>query len=332
MSRKPIIPRPGPSGNSVQRVGFVLYPRFQIIGFAAATVFEFANLCSKVPIYDVHFLSEKGGTVTASIGLKVKCEAFSRRSFDTLIVAGAARVEPASTGLLAYLRRRARTTRRLASICTGAFMLAAAGLLDGRRATTHWALAARLKSSYPKIQVEPDRIFIVDGPIWTAAGMSAGIDLALALLEDDHGADLARTVAKQLVVDHRRAGGQSQFSALLDMTPKSNRVKRALEYAKKNLRNNLSVFELAEAAHLSPRQLSRAFRAETGHSPAKAVDSLRAEAAKLMMEQGRLPAGVVASETGFADPERMRRAFIRLYGQSPQAIRRNARARQTATS
>jgi len=316
----------------MQRVGFILYPRFQIIGFAAVTVFEFANLCSKAPIYDLHFVSEKGGMLESSVGLKVRCEAFSRRSFDTLIVAGAVRVEPASPGLLAYVRRREKTTRRLASICTGAFVLAAAGLLDGRRATTHWALAARLKSSYPKIQVEPDRIFTVDGPIWTAAGMSSGIDLALALLEDDHGAELARTVAKHLVVHHRRAGGQSQFSAFLDMTPKSDRVQRALAYAKKNLRNNLSVFELAEAAHLSPRQLSRAFRAETGHSPAKAVESLRVEAARLMMEQGSLPTRVVAAEAGFSDPERMRRAFMRLYGQPPQAIRRNARARQTATS
>jgi len=310
----------------MQRVGFVFYPQFQVIGFAAVTVFEFANLCSKAPVYDLHFLSEKGGMLKTSVGLNVECEAFSRRSFDTLIVAGGVRIEPASPGLLAYIKRRAKTTRRLAAICTGAFVLAAAGLLDGRRATTHWAAATRLKSSYPKIKVEPDRIFIVDGPIWTSAGLSAGIDLALALLEDDHGPELARTVAKQLIVHHRRAGGQSQFSALLDMTPKSDRVHRALTYAKKNLRNNLSVFELAEAAHLSPRQLSRAFRAETGHSPAKAVESLRADAARLMMEQGILPTRLVAAETGFSDPERMRRTFIRLYGQSPQAIRRNARA------
>jgi len=310
----------------MQRVGFVFYPQFQVIGFAAVTVFEFANLCSKAPVYDLHFLSEKGGMLKTSVGLNVECEAFSRRSFDTLIVAGGVRIEPASPGLLAYIKRRAKTTRRLAAICTGAFVLAAAGLLDGRRATTHWAAATRLKSSYPKIKVEPDRIFIVDGPIWTSAGLSAGIDLALALLEDDHGPELARTVAKQLIVHHRRAGGQSQFSALLDMTPKSDRVHRALTYAKKNLRNNLSVFELAESAHLSPRQLSRAFRAETGHSPAKAVESLRADAARLMMEQGILPTRLVAAETGFSDPERMRRTFIRLYGQSPQAIRRNARA------
>jgi transcriptional regulator GlxA family with amidase domain len=213
----------------------------------------------------------------------------------------------------------------VASICTGAFILAEAGLLDGRRATTHWMFARDLATRFPKVRMEEDRIFIIDGPIWTSAGMSAGIDLALGMIEKDRGAELAREVARKLVLYHRRAGGQSQHSALLEMDAKSDRIQNALAYAKRNLRTPLTIEELAEAAHLSPRQFSRAFRAETGQSPAKAVEHLRVEAARLMMEQSRHPIDVVAAETGFADRERMRRAFLRAFGQPPQAIRRNAR-------
>ena len=170
--------------------------------------------------------------------------------------------------------------------------------------------------------MEEDRIFIIDGPVWTSAGMTAGIDLALAMIEQDLGADVARAVAKKLVVYHRRAGGQSQFSALLELEPKSDRIQSALAYAKRNLASKpLTVEQLAEAAHLSPRQFSRAFRAETGQSPAKAVENLRVEAARLMMEQSRHPIDVIARQTGFADRDRMRRAFLRAFGQPPQVIR-----------
>jgi transcriptional regulator GlxA family with amidase domain len=174
--------------------------------------------------------------------------------------------------------------------------------------------------------VEEDRIFIIDGPVWTSAGMTAGIDLALAMIEQDLGADVARAVARKLVVYHRRAGGQSQFSALLELEPKSDRIQSALTYAKGNLDKPLRVEQLAEAAHLSPRQFSRAFRAETGQSPAKAIENLRVEAARLMMEQSRHPIDIIARQTGFADRDRMRRAFLRAFGQPPQVIRRNVRA------
>jgi transcriptional regulator GlxA family with amidase domain len=176
------------------------------------------------------------------------------------------------------------------------------------------------------LNVEEDRIYIVDGTVWTSAGMTAGIDLALAMVENDHGREIARAVARKLVVYHRRAGGQSQFSAMLELEPKSDRIQNALHYAKQNLRNTLSVEELADVARLSPRQFSRAFHAETRQSPAKAVESLRVEAARLMMEDGRHSMDAIAQETGFADRERMRRAFLRVLGQPPQAIRRNSRA------
>lgn len=197
-------------------------------------------------------------------------------------------------------------------------------------ATTHWAHARDLQKRYPAIKVEEDRIFITDGPVWTSAGMSAGIDLALSMIEKDLGAELARVVSKALVLHHRRAGGQSQHSALLELDAKSDRIQSALQYAKRNLHTPLSVEQLADAAHLSPRQFSRAFHAETGQSPAKAVENLRVEAARVMMEQGGHSIDVVANETGFADRERMRRAFLRAYGQPPQTMRRNARVERPA--
>jgi len=309
----------------MQKVGFIVFPGFQMMNFAAVSVFEFANLTVGKAHYEMRLLSETGGLVRSSLGMSVDTEAFSDAAFDTLVLGGGPETQAASSGLLAFLRRSQATTRRTAAICTGAFSLAEAGMLDGRRATTHWAHARELQARYPKIKVEEDRIFIVDGSVWTSAGMTAGIDLALAMVEKDHGPDLARLVARKLVVYHRRAGGQSQYSVLLELEPKSDRIQSALAYAKRNLQAELSVDELAEAAHLSPRQFSRAFRAETGQSPAKAVENLRVEAARLMMEQGRLPTEVVAVEAGFSDPERMRRAFLRAFGQPPQVIRRNAR-------
>jgi transcriptional regulator GlxA family with amidase domain len=226
---------------------------------------------------------------------------------------------------LAFVRKAMGASRRIAAPCTGAFVLAEAGILDGRRATTHWFFARDLQARFPKVRVEEDRIFIIDGPVWTSAGMSAGVDLALAMVENDLGVEIARSVAKKMVVYHRRAGGQSQFSALLELEPKSDRIQSVLAHARRNLHTPLSVEQLAEVAHLSPRQFSRAFHAETGQSPAKAVENLRVEAARILMEQGQLPIDVVARETGFADRERMRRAFLRAFGQPPQVIRRNAR-------
>lgn len=313
------------------RIGVVLCPRFSTMSLAAVSVFEMANIKAGEALYGVQVLSERGGLVPGAGGAAVATRAFSRPRFDTLIVTNPHHPVPSSPGLVEYLRRAARACRRVAAICTGAFALAEAGLLDGRRATTHWFHARELARRYPKVRVEDDRIFIIDGAIWTSAGMSAGIDLALAMVEKDLGGDLARSIAQSLVVYHRRAGGQSQHSALLELAPKSDRVQKALAYARRNLRAPLSVYELAEAANLSPRQFSRAFRAETGQSPAKAVEHLRIEAARVMIEQSRHPIEVVARESGFADPERMRRAFLRSFGQPPQAMRRNAREAVRAT-
>ncbi len=308
----------------MHKVGFIIYPDFQLVCLAASSVFEVADLVLGSLNYEVSIRSEAGGLIRGTAAVTVLSEPLGNEAFDSIIVCGGAAHPEASEGLVAYLRQAQSTTRRIAAICTGAFILAQAGLLAKRRATTHWMMAAELERCYPDVSVEADRIFIQDGQIWTSAGMSAGIDLALAMVEADHGVEVARTVARQFVLYHRRAGGQSQHSALLELAPKSDRIQDALTYARSNLKNVLSLEELAEAARLSSRQFSRAFRDETGQTPAKAVERLRVEAARQMLEQGRHTIETIAYETGFADRERMRRAFLRTIGQPPQAVRRNA--------
>jgi transcriptional regulator GlxA family with amidase domain len=311
---------------AMQRIGFIVPDGFQMLGLAAQTVFEFANRSAARAVYEVRVLSEKGGPVRSSLGFALQTERFSGMRFDTLIFNGTNEARPPITpGLLNFAQRGLKMSRRVASICTGAFILAEAGLLDGRRATTHWAYSRELQTRFPKVTVEEDRIFIVDGPVWTSAGATAGLDLALAMVEKDLGADLARSAAQKLVMHHRRAGGQSQHSELLTLSPKSDRIQNAVAYAEKHLRTELSVGKLAEVANLSPRQFSRAFQKETGQSPAKAVEKLRLESARLMIEQSLHPIQVVAQETGFVDPRRMREAFLRTFGLPPQAFRRNAR-------
>jgi transcriptional regulator GlxA family with amidase domain len=309
----------------VKRVAVVVFPDFQILDLVAVSVFELANKLAPKPLYDIRLVSEQGGSVPSSSGVRVETQCFRGQRFDTVVVTGGLELTPSSPGLRSYLANCLRGTRRVTSICTGAFILAEAGLLEGRAATTHWQFARELQRRYPGIQVREDRIYITDGAVWTSAGMTAGIDLSLALVEEDLGPELSRQLARKLVLYHRRAGGQTQFSALLEMEPKSDRIQSALSYARTNLRKALSVEQLAEVAHLSPRQFSRAFRSETGQSPAKAIESLRVEAARLLIDEGGHSVETVARETGFDDPERMRRAFLRAFGQPPQALRRAAR-------
>lgn len=313
------------------RIGFVIYPGFQMMSLAAGSVFEFANICAGEQIYELVTVSEHGGAVRSSTGMAVDSVSFAGQDFDTVLVGGGVEVPRPSDGLRAWIAGRLPAVRRLGAICTGAFVLAESGVLNGRRATTHWLLARELGTRFPAIRVEEDRIFIIDGPVWSSAGMTAGVDLALAMVEKDLGSDIARSVARKLVMYHRRGGGQTQHSELLEMAAKSDRIEAALTYARQNLKNPLSVEKLAGAAALSPRQFSRAFRTETGQSPAKAVEQLRLESARLMLEQTRHPVEIVARESGFADPERMRRAFLRAFGQPPQAMRRAARLEARST-
>ena len=281
-------------------VGFVVTSGFPVMSLAALSVFEFANYSAGEKLYDIHILSEDGAPVPSASGTSLETAAFGGTYFDTVIIGGNTRVVPTSQSLLAFMSAAARTSRRMSSICTGVFALADAGLLGSRRVTTHWLFTDELRTRFPQVRLEEDRIFIVDGPIWTAAGNSAGIDLTLHMLETDFGADLARSVARILVIDYQRAGGQPQHSALLEMNPKSDRVQTALAYARRNLRQALSVEDLALAAGLGPRQFSRAFRAQTGMSPAKGIEGLRLDRARVMIEQGRHPIEVVACEPASA--------------------------------
>jgi transcriptional regulator GlxA family with amidase domain len=215
--------------------------------------------------------------------------------------------------------------RRLASVCSGAFLLAEAGRLDGRAATTHWESTERFRHSYPQVRLEADRIFVRDGEVWTSAGISAGIDLALALIEDDHGPAIARRTAQQLVVHSRRHGRQSQFSGLLELGGRSGRFESLVEWIKANLAEPLTIEQLAERAAMSPRNFARTFLRDTGTTPAKAVEQLRIEAARAAVEAGSGTFDEIARRFGFNDAGRMRRAFLRVLGQPPQSVRRASR-------
>ncbi|MGV2292284.1 GlxA family transcriptional regulator [Trinickia sp. YCB016] len=312
----------------MHRIGFLMSDGFQIMALAPQAVFEYANMTTGEAFYTLENFSIDGGEVRSSLNVAVSTRPLRGKvDVDTWFVAGVndPLTSPAPEEILAFLRKGAQRARRIAGICTGAFVLAEAGLLAQRRATTHWYFGREMQKRFPDIRVEEDRIYIVDGTIWTSAGMTAGLDLALAMVEKDLGPEIARSVAHKLVMHHRRAGGQSQHSEMLDLAPKSDRIQNALNYARKNLSRALTVEELADSVHLSPRQFSRVFTLETGQSPAKAIEGLRLEAARLMIEQSRHPLEVIAKETGFRDRRHMREAFVRGFGVPPQAVRREAR-------
>jgi transcriptional regulator GlxA family with amidase domain len=308
-------------------IGFLIHPDFQLLDLSGPlAAFEVAGRIAGEP-YKIQTLSCLGGAVASSSGLSVITETVHQTQFDTFVVVGGnGCLEPESVAELAAITQLCSLkSRRVASVCTGAFVLAKAGLLNGLHATTHWQHANLLQRLFPKVKVHGDRIFTRDGDIWTSAGVCAGIDLAFALIEEDHGLEIARATARNLVVYHRRTGGQSQFSSLLELDAASDRIRAALSFAREHLHEKLSVERLAEVACLSPRQFGRAVFAETGETPAKVVERLRAEVAWQRVESSAEPIELIARQVGFVDPERMRRAFIRLFRQTPQEIRRNAR-------
>jgi transcriptional regulator GlxA family with amidase domain len=308
-------------------IGFLIFPGFQLLDAAGPiTAFEIAGRF--VPgAYRLSLLAREAGPVTASSGMALYATAFAEAPrLDTLIVSGGegTRTPAICATTLDFVRGCARSARRTASVCSGTYVLAAAGLLDGRRATTHWRRSADFQRRYPAVRLEPDKIFVQDGSLWSSAGITAGIDLALALIGADLGEDIARKTAQELVVYHRRPGGQSQFSALLEM--RGGRFDGLLAWAREHLAQPLTVEQLARQAAMSPRNFARLFAAETATTPAKAVERLRVEAARALLDSQPLQVEDVALETGFGDAERMRRAFVRAFGQPPQALRRAARA------
>ena len=311
-----------------RRTAFLIFDGFQILDAAGPiAAFEIAErYCTGA--YALEVVAPRRGLTTSSSTAAMAAAAFdASRRYHTLIVAGGDGTRAAfrDDRILAFVRNAARRARRVASVCSGAFVLAAAGLLDRRRATTHWGRTAEFARLFPTVRLEPDRIYVKDGPIWTSAGISAGVDLALALIAEDLGEDIAKRTAQQLVVYYRRPGGQSQFSALLELSRPDARFGALLSWARERLHQPLGVERLAEQAAMSPRHFARAFAAETGVTPAKAIERLRVEAAREGVETGTEPIDTVAAKVGFGDPERMRRAFLRAFGQPPQALRRVAR-------
>ncbi|KUI47248.1 AraC family transcriptional regulator [Mycobacterium sp. GA-1199] len=275
--------------------------------------------------YQIKIASIDGRDVTSSIGIRlgVTDSIASIESADTVLVAGSDTIpsRPIDPVLVAAVKSIADRTRRLGSICTGSFILAQAGLLSGRRATTHWRETRRLARAFPDITVEPDALFVRDGDIFTSAGVSSGIDLALALVEQDHGADLVRDVARWLVVYLKRAGGQSQFSALIESNPPPQSALRVVtETIAANPGADHSVKSLAVRASLSTRQLTRLFRSELGTTPAEYVEMIRIDAARAALDAGRTVTDT-AHLAGFGSTETLRRAFVEHLGVSPKAYR-----------
>lgn len=305
----------------------VVFPGFQLLD-AAGPIAAFEIAARFQPgAYQIRVAARQAGLIASSSGVAMPAEALAGRArLDTLIVVGGGGTAEAmhDKPLVAALKRAPARARRVASVCSGAFLLASAGLLDGKRATTHWRGAARLARQFPNIRVEADRIHIRDGAIWTSAGITAGIDLALAMIAEDLGEDIATQVAREMVVYAKRPGGQTQHSALLDLQAQSGRFSKLNAWMRDHLSDDLSVARLAREAAMSPRNFARAYVAETGVTPAKAIERLRAEAARARLERGD-SIEQIAHTTGFGDPERMRRAFVRLYGAPPAALRRTLR-------
>jgi transcriptional regulator GlxA family with amidase domain len=312
-----------------RQIGFLIFPGFQLLDAAGPLgAFEMPARVIKPTPYELHVIAAEAGAVRSSSGAAMHAERFSpAMKFDTLIVSGGMGTREAMIDkrTLDFVRAQAASARRICSVCSGAYILAEAGLLDGKRATTHWGRTKDFCARYPQITLEPDRIYIREGRIWTSAGVTAGIDLSLALIADDLGEEVSRAVAQELVVYHRRPGGQSQFSALLDIERAEGRFTELLAWMRERLSDPLTVEQLADRSNMSPRNFARAFTAETGVTPAKAVERLRLESAREQVERSPEPIEQIAAATGFHDPERMRRAFMRAFGQPPQALRRLAR-------
>lgn len=316
-------------------IGFVLFDQALALNLnGPAEAFSLANhvLSQTGGGYDLVFLSEAGGLVRTSCGLSVdtqSLESIAANALDTLIVVGGlnAWAFTRDARLVRWISEVSKATRRTCSICTGAFLLAAAGLLDGRRAVTHWCEVERLKARHPNVLVELDPIYVQDGAIWTSAGMTAGIDLALALIEDDHGRRVSLAVAKELVVFLHRPGGQAQLSSALDAQTRlgtASAVARLADlptWIMNNLRSDLTVDRLARVVGMSPRTFARNFTRWHGGTPASLVEKLRVEAACRHLQNGDTDIKRVADICGFGNEERMRRAFMRRLSVSPSSYR-----------
>jgi len=312
-----------------RKIVIVAYDRAKLMDVTGPLqAFSDARMENGRPAYRVVVVSEAGGAIATDTGLKLetrRLDAASLRSVDTLLVSGFdPSLPPVSTASLkARLAKCMDQPRRLGSICTAALIVAELGVLDGLEATTHWSVCDRLREEHPSIKVNPDAIFITSGRIWTSAGVSAGIDMALAMIEDDLGHLAALNVARSMVLFLKRPGGQSQFSVELHQQMRDARGRFAdlHDWIRNNLAADLSVPALAKMARMSPRNFARIYLRETGETPAHTVEKLRTEAARRLLESTYDAIQLVARRTGFGDDERMRRAFIKAYHVSPQDYR-----------
>ena len=310
-------------------IGVLIFPDFQLMDAAGPiSVFEIARAYAKREL-PIRAIAAKPGPVRSTSGVEMLAHKFgSPGAITTLLVAGGRGVEAAARDkcTMRFVQAVAKRGVRVASVCSGTFVLAEAGLLDGKRATTHWNRTRQFLATYPQVKLEPDQIFVRDGQVWSSAGITAGIDLALAMVAEDYGDAVVERTARQLVLYHRRSGGQSQFSSLLELKAPTGRFGPLLTWARENLDSRLTVEDLAERAGMSARHFTRAFIAETGATPSKAIERLRIEVARARVQSSSEAIERVAETTGFRDPERMRRAFIRAFGQPPQSLRRAARS------
>lgn len=312
------------------KIAILAFPRVQLLDVVGPSdVFAEASRQLGDPrAYRVQVIGTQAGTIKGSSGLRLGVDATvatHRGTLDTLLVAGSPEVDTiaADAELGAWLRRQSRSVRRIGSVCSGAFVLASAGLLDGKRVTTHWNSADRLAAAYPQVCVESDSIHVKDGNTWTSAGVTAGMDLALAMVEEDHGRDLALRVAREMVMFLKRPGGQSQFSAhLAAQTAERSSIREVQDRVLADLRADLSVPILAAGAGMSERNFSRVFRTEAGVTPAEFVEAARIDAARRMLEDSAVPLKRLADAVGYANADGFRRAFLRRMGVGPNDYRK----------
>ena len=318
------------SPNPVWVIDVLTYPAVQLLDVSGPVqVFASANDLvvggGGAPPYRLKVVAQGGGGATASAGVTLAAGPLTKvdEELDTLLVAGGEGAEAAADNpvLVEWVRQRAGRARRVASVCTGAFLLAAAGVLNGRRAATHWKDCARLARRFPAVRVEPDPIFVCDGGVWTSAGVTAGIDLALALVEEDLGRSVALAVARYLVVFLKRPGGQAQFSAALALQAAEDKFGALHAWISEHLADDLSLSVLADQAGMSERSFSRHYAEATGQTPARAIERLRVEAARRLLSETRTPVKRIAQRCGFGSEETMRRSFLRLLVVTPQDYR-----------
>jgi transcriptional regulator GlxA family with amidase domain len=327
-----------PRTTAPRRVAILAFPGVQSLDLTGPLeVFDIASrlIAATRPgkrTYKVQVISPDGAPLQTSSGLQIVPHAAlldDLSGLDTLVVAGGTGTRAAARdrALIEWIARAASRARRTASVCTGAFLLARAGLLDGRRATTHWSAAQRLAALHPDVHVDAEPIYLRDGNVWTSAGVTAGMDLALALVEEDLDREAALTIARHLVLFLRRPGNQSQFSATLAaQEPGRDTLREAQRLVIEQPAGEHTVEAMAARAHMSPRHFARAFRAETGITPARYVERVRLEASRRLLEDTSDPIAAIARACGFGTPETMRRSFLRALEVGPAEYRRRFRS------